>query len=100
MFVTLREKQFVYILVNWTYNGSLYNALMLVVRFELYIYICVFWSNLNFKFDFFAEKYTVGAVLDWPTLQTGIIGATGTTAAPTNRFVEAAEKYIFPPKKI
>ena len=58
--------------MNWTCNGSLYNALVLVVKFELYMfwsdlnYICIymFWSNLNCKFDFFAEKYTVGAVLD------------------------------------
>ena len=37
----------------------------------------MFWSNLNYKFEFFlAEKCTVGAV--------------GTVAAPTNRFAEAA----------
>ena len=35
---------YIYILVNWTYNGSLYNALVLVVRFELYM----FWSDLNY----------------------------------------------------
>ena len=33
-----------WILVNWICNGSLYNALVLVVRFELYM----FWSNLNY----------------------------------------------------
>ena len=38
----------------------------------------MFWSNLNCKFEFFLrKKYTVGAV--------------GTVAAPTNRFVGAAD---------
>ena len=37
--------------MNWTCNGSLYNALVLVVRFE-YIYIYMFRSNLIF----FSEK--------------------------------------------
>ena len=46
----------VYILVNWTCNGSLYNALALMVRFELYMHIYMFWSNLNYKFDFFLRK--------------------------------------------
>ena len=65
--------------MNWTCNGSLYNALVLMVRFELYMFwsdlnyiyiyiyvcVCVSWSNLNCKFEFFlAEKCTVGAVLD------------------------------------
>ena len=34
----------IYILVNLTCNDSLYNALVLVVRFELYM----FWSDLNY----------------------------------------------------
>ena len=60
--------------MNWTCNVSLYNALVLVVRFELYmfwsdlnyicIYIYIFWSNLNYKFDFLVGKRTIGAVLD------------------------------------
>ena len=45
---------------------------------------------LNCKFDFFSGKRTVGAVHLEPPLQTGIIEAAGTTAAPTNRFVGAA----------
>ena len=50
------------ILVNWTCNGSLYNALVLVIRFELYMfwsdlnYICMFWRNLNYKFIYFFAK--------------------------------------------
>ena len=30
--------------MNWICNGSLYNVLVLVVRFELYM----FWSHLNY----------------------------------------------------
>ena len=68
----------IYILVNLTCNDSLYNALVLVVRFELYmfwsdlnyicIYIYIFWSNLNYKFDFFCEKiyYRGGSRLNRP----------------------------------
>ena len=43
----------VYILVNWTCNGSLYNALVLVVIFELYIYI---YMHVLVKFEFFLQK--------------------------------------------
>jgi len=47
----------------------------------------MFWSNLNYKFEFFlAKKCTVGAV--------------GTMAAPTNRFVEAAGVTSRPYKSI
>ena len=42
-----------------------------------------FWSNLNCKFEFFLAEKRIE-----PPLQTGIIGVVGTTAAPTNRFVE------------
>ena len=71
-------------------NLSVYismSSIYVLVRFELYIYIymcvCVFWLILNCKFKFFlAKKYTVGAV--------------GTIAAPTNRFVGAAGTVAVP----
>ena len=46
----------------------------------------MFLSNLNCKFNFFTEKYTVEAV--------------GTVAAPTNRFAEAAGVISRPYKSI
>ena len=51
------------------------NYIYVLVRFYICIYICMFWSNLNCKFEFFGEKMYCRAA--------------GTVAAPTNRFVRA-----------
>jgi hypothetical protein len=57
--------------MNWTYNVSLYNALVLVDAYMFWldlnyacIYVYMFCSVLNYKFEFFGEKYIVGVVLD------------------------------------
>jgi hypothetical protein len=64
----MRLVNYVYVMMDciyscdWTCNVSLYNALVLVVRFELYMfwsdlnYIYMFWSNLNYKFEFFLRE--------------------------------------------
>jgi hypothetical protein len=58
--------------VNWTYNVSLYNALVLVDAYMFWsdlnyacIYVYMLCSDLNYKFEFFfGEKCIVGVVLD------------------------------------
>ena len=55
----------------------------------VYIMLLCLWSDLNYICS--GQNILQGRFQTEPPLQTGIIGATGTTTAPTNRFVGAAD---------